>query len=282
MRAIILSLLVFTVAACGLTAQANAQRQSAHTSETNFVVTVRAKDSKFIGSAAGGARIIIRDKRTGDIIANGVTAGGTGDTKRIMEEGYARDAVLIDEDTARFEFSLDFWEPTPVTITATAPLGQLQSLVTVSEDMLILPGKDYASGNGIMLEVPGFAIDITAPLPNQKFEFNPKIPFTLEANIMKLCGCKIAEDSPWDPERYDVEALIYRDSLFITAVKLPYTDEPGVYGVNINIPLPGSYRIIVTAFDPVTKEAGMDITTIILEDNKKDNNAAETKDKKKK
>lgn len=273
MRAIILSVFIFAALA-GMTALAHAQDLY---SETNFVVTVKARDAKFIGTAAGGARIIIRDRRTGDIIASGITTGNTGDTKTIMQDAHERGAVLVGDNTARFEFSLDFWEPTPVTISATAPLGQLQSLVTVSEDMLILPGKDYTSGNGIMLEMPGFAVDITTPLPNQTFPFNPKTPFTLEANVMKLSGDKVAEDGPWDPERYEVEALVYRDSLFITKVKLPYTGEAGVYGINMNIPLFGTYRVIVTAFDPITKEAGMDITTIILEKNK---NAAASDDDK--
>ena len=88
MRAIILSVFVLAAALCGMTGQAHAQRQlMAQTSETNFVVTVKAKDSKFIGTAAGGARVIIRDQRTGDIIANGITAGGTGDTDAVVNPG---------------------------------------------------------------------------------------------------------------------------------------------------------------------------------------------------
>lgn len=237
----------------------------AQPNQTDFVVTVKAKDAKFIGTAAGGARVIIRDRRTGDIIASGVTAGETGETALIMADSRARDAVIVTEDTARFAFSLDFWEPTPVTISATAPLGQLQSEVTVSEDMLILPGKDYTAGNGIMLELPGFAVDIVSPITNQKFKHNAEIPVTIEASVMKLCACHVAEGTPWPPERYEVEALVYRDTFFITSVKLNYTGESGIYGINMKIPMPGTYRIIVTAFDPVTKEAGMDATTIVLE-----------------
>ena len=259
MRAFIFSVFLFAAALCSFSLQAYA-------TETNFVVTVKARDAKFIGTAAGGARVTIRDRNTGDVIATGVTYGGTGDSGLLMADSQPRDAVLVTEDSAQFQFSLDFWEPTPVTISATAPLGQMQSVVTVSEDMLILPGKDYTSGNGIMLDLPGFAVDVTSPMPNHKFKHNPNVPVTIEANIMKLCGCHIAADSPWPPERYDVEALVYKDTLFITAVKLPYSGEAGIYSVNMNIPLPGTYRILVTAFDPQTKEAGMDATTIVLEE----------------
>lgn len=238
--------------------------------ETDFVVTVKARDAKFIGSSAGGAQITIRDRNTGDIIASGITYGGTGDTASIMADSRARDAVLVNEDTAKMQFSLELWEPTPVTITATAPFGQPQSLVSVSEDTVLIPGMDYTSGNGIMLELPGFAVDLLSPVPNQTMPFDPEVPFEIRANVMKLCGCKIADGTPWPPERYKVEARIYKDDLFITSIEMPYAGQPGIYGTNLKVPLSGSYRILVTAFDPATKEAGMDTTTIVMEEQKKE------------
>ena len=84
-----------------------------------------------------------------------------------------------------------------------------------------------------------------------------------------MCGCKIAENSPWPPERYKVEAQIYKDGLFITAVDMPYAGEPGVYSVNIKIPLAGIYSVHVTAFDAQTKEAGMDTTTVTFKETEK-------------
>src|SRR5680860_1561305 len=51
---------------------------------TDITVRVLGKDSKFVGSSMGGARVIVRDADTGEILAQGVTEGSTGDTKRIM------------------------------------------------------------------------------------------------------------------------------------------------------------------------------------------------------
>lgn len=260
MRAILLSLMLFGLTVACFVTQARAA------AETNFVVTVKARDAKFIGTAAGGAQVIIRDRRTGDIIASGTTYGSTGDTALLMADSHKRDAVLMSDGSARYEFSLEFWEPTPVTISATAPLAQPQSMVTVSEDMILIPGKDYTSGNGIMLELPGFAVDVTSPIPNQKFKLDPDVPVTLEANVMKLCGCLVEEGTPWPPERYEVEAHIYKDNLFITTAPLAYSGEPGIYTTNLKIPMTGIYRLLVTAFDPQTKEAGMDVTTVIFEE----------------
>lgn len=258
MRILTLSLFFLALSLFSLAPQAFAAQ------ETNFVITVKAKDAKFIGTSVGGAHVIVRSKMTGDIIAEGITYGDTGDTKTVMAQSQPRDAVLVSEETAQFQFSLDFQEPVPVTISAAAPLGQRQSLASVSQDMILLPGKDYTSGNGIMLELPGFSIDITSPMPGQVFDFNSGIELTLEANVMKMCGCHVAEGTPWPPERYTVEAHIYKDGLYITSVTIPYAGEPGIFSSNIKIPLPGIYSIHLTAFDARTKESGMDTVSVTI------------------
>ena len=258
MRALFHTILFIAISIVSFTSTAHAAL------ETNILITVKARDAKFIGSEAGGAFVTIRNRLTGEIIADGMTYGTTGDTDLLMADSIARDAVLVTEDSAFFQFSLDFWEPIPVTITATGPMGQTQSTVSVSEDMLLLPGKDYTSGNGIMLELPGFAVDVVSPLPNAKYEFNPDIPVTLEANVMKMCGCKIEPGTPWSPERYLVEVHIYKASFYITSFTVPYSGEPGIYTHNLKLPKPGTYKMVVTAFDQKTKEAGMDTTTVIL------------------
>ncbi len=259
MRAALFSFFVLALITLSVSAQALTAK------ETDFLITVKAKDAKFIGTAAGGAQIIIKNRLTGDTLASGVTYGGTGDTDKIMADDIKRDAVIVDENTAKLEFSLEFWEPTPVTIIAKAPLGQAQSMVTVSRDMLLIPGKDYASGNGIMIEIPGLSVDVISPTPNSRFPFDPNVPVTIEANVMELCGCLIEEGSPWPPERFEVEAHVYKGGLYITSITLPYSNEPSIYGTNLKVPVPGHFRIHVTAFDTVTKEAGMDTTTVYLD-----------------
>lgn len=235
---------------------------------TDFKVTVLAKDGKFIGDTMGSVRVIIRDKLTGDIIVDGYTYGTTGNTKTIMTENRARNAVLSDKDSASFQFSLAVLEPTKVTITAIAPLSQMQSAVTVSEDLTLIPGKDYTSGDGIRLEMPGIAVKLQSPMPNETINFDPDVPLTIAANVMKLCGCKIAKDSPWVPDNYDIEAYIYKGTQFITTMPLQYSGSAGQYMTRLKIPLAGDYKITVTAFDKNTKEGGMDTTTVSLVEKK--------------
>ena len=235
--------------------------------DTDFTVTVLAKDGKFIGDTMGGVRVIVRDKLTGDIMVDGHTYGTTGDTETIMADSIPRNATLSNGDSASFQFSLAILEPTKVTITAIAPLSQMQNAVTVSEDVTLIPGKDYTSGDGIRIEMPGIAVKVQSPLPNETMTFDPDIPLTIAANVMKLCGCKIAKDSPWEPENYDVEAYIYKGTQFITALPLQYAGSAGQYMTRVKIPLAGNYKVTVTAFDKNTKEGGMDTTTVSLLEN---------------
>lgn len=253
-----------TIAVLLLSAAAHAQTQQEPIVETNFVVTVKAKDAKFVGTAVGGAMIVIRDRRSGDILIQGRTLGGTGDTKKIMEQGWVRDAVAVDDKTAKFQFTLELTEPVPVTISATGPLDQHQATATVSQDMILIPAKDYTTGNGIMLELPGIAVDVTEPAVNSRLKLDPKNPVKLTANVQKMCGCPVTAGTPWNPERYDVEVRIYKDDLYIMSAALAYAGTPGVYSQNVSIPVPGIYRLVVTAFDRVTKEAGMDGTSFTL------------------
>jgi len=249
------------IAACAIATPAGAQEL---VPETNFMVTVRAKDAKFIGSAMGGAHVTIRNRVNGDIVAEGNTSGGTGDTAKLMGAAISRDAELVTDNSAKIEFSLELIEPTPVTVTATGPMSQPQSMATVSQDMIIIPGKDYASGNGIMLELPGFAVDILAPAAAAKEKFDAKKPMTVTANVVKMCGCAVEKDSPWPPERYEVSADIYVESHHFATAPMTYTGTPGQYAARFQIPAAGTYKIIVSAFDPKTKEGGMDATSFTL------------------
>jgi hypothetical protein len=259
-RAAILAAAVGILAAIPVPAAAQNNKE-----DVNIKITVRAHDALFIGTAMGGAHVTVRDRRTGDILADGITYGATGDRKAVMEDGFKRDAVLVNDDTADLQFALALFEPTPVTITASAPLAQGQSTVAVSQDYTLIPGKDYESGNGILIDMPGFAVDVVSPPVAARAKLDPDKPVELVAYVAKLCGCKIDDKGPWPVDRYEVDAHVYKDTTFITSVKMRYGDEPGKFVANMKFPVAGTYRIMVSAFDPQTKEGGSDTTSITLE-----------------
>ena len=84
------------------------------------------------------------------------------------------------------------------------------------------------------------------------------------ANVAKLCGCAVAEGTPWDPSRYEVEITTAVDYRPAGSTKMTYAKEAGQYAAKLKFPEPGTYTFTVTAFDPVPKEGGTDTTTVIL------------------
>lgn len=136
---------------------------AAEAERTEITVRVLSRDAKFIGSSMGGARITLRDADTGELLAQGVTAGSTGDTGRLMNAPRTRGGELATEGAARFDAVLDLEAPVKLEIAAFGPLAQLQSAVEASTTLWVLPGKHLTGGDGVVLELTGFVVDVLAP-----------------------------------------------------------------------------------------------------------------------
>lgn len=231
--------------------------------ETPISVSVLSNDAKFVGSSMGGMRITLRDVDSGELLADGLTTGSTGDTERIMGEPRKRDFVLKTKGSARFDTALDLDRPTQVRIEATGPVAQRQAASTISETWTLLPGKDYSKGNGILLRLHGMVVDVLAPPAHLKTDAREALQ--IEANVAKMCGCPLGETTPWPIGRYSVEARLYEATgKLLDVFPLSYTGERSQFAGSLPIPGPGAYEIIVTAFDPSTKDSGSDTTTVIV------------------
>jgi hypothetical protein len=242
---------------------ANAQTSYWEEMMTNIRISVLAKDGTFIGTDMGGVHITVKNKRTGDVLAEGITYGSKGKSDIIMKGDRSRDSEIVDFYSASYKFGLDITKPTPVTITATGPLTQSQNPLSTSQDFLLIPGKDYESGNGIILELPGLAVDILSPATHSKGHSGKESEVTLLANVVKLSGDNIEDGSYWPPENYQVEAAIYMNGVFLKIMPLKFVKSSTFMG-KLSFTEPGSYNITVTAYDPKTKESGIDNTTIIV------------------
>lgn len=254
---------MLAIIAMGVACPAAAQVQ--RDQETDFRITVLTPGGGFIGNDTGGARVIVRDRRSGDVLAEGVTHGASGDPAAIQTRAAQPDAVLADDNTADLEFSLELVEPVPVTITATGPSVQPQAAVSASRDMILVPGKDYSQGHGILMILPGLAVDILSPPAGLRAAVDPDKPLMVTANAITLSGHQIAAGSLWPPERYQVEAHVYKEGAYVTTTPLKYGDQPGLFQQALKLPQKGSYQVFVTVYDPATKEAGMDSTSFIIE-----------------
>lgn len=154
--------------------------------ETRLIVRVKSKDAKFIGSSMGGVLVLIKDADSGEILAKGFVEGSTGDTERIMETPPERGHRFSDEFTAKFETSLELVEPKLVTIEAQGPYAQRQAMVKSSTQIWLIPGK-HIVGDGVVLEISGFALDIMTPQAHEKIKLNDRelaVPIT--ANMVMM------------------------------------------------------------------------------------------------
>lgn len=154
--------------------------------ETKLVVRVKSKDAKFVGTSMGGALVIIKESESGEILAKGFTTGGTGNTTKIMKEPIKRGTHLSDSSSAEFEAILDLDEPTLVTIEAYAPYAQRQSMIKSSTQVWLIPGKDMV-GDGVVLEVSGFAVDVLMPQTHERIKLSgSKATIPIKANIVMM------------------------------------------------------------------------------------------------
>ncbi len=130
---------------------------------TRVMVRAVSRDAKIIGSGVGGARITIRDRATGEVLAEGLQEGATGNTDKIMVEPRKRgETVYATDGAAGFLATLQLKQPTVVEISAEGPLGTPQSVQRSSKTLLVVPGEDIL-GEGVLLEIHGFTVTLLNP-----------------------------------------------------------------------------------------------------------------------
>lgn len=228
-------------------------------SETTVVVRAIAKDAKYIGSSMGGAFVTIEEVKTGKVLAEGVTEGSTGATDRLVREPHQRYGKLSTPDAAKFQTTLELNDPTFVKISASAPQAQKQSQVTSSTQLWLIPGKDI-TGDGITLEIPGFAIDILQP---QAHQVAGSETITITANAVMMCGCPTSPGGLWNSNEMEFTALIEKRDTVVARKQMSFTGKTSTFETQFNPNEGGAYHITVYGFDPRTGNTGIDKTTVI-------------------
>lgn len=233
--------------------------------ETRVVVRARAKDGKFIGTSMGGARVVLRDAETGQVMASGLTTGTTGDTQRLMKQPHVRGTPLADEQAARFETVLNLDEPRLVTVEVSAPEAQRQASIRTSTQVWLLPGK-HLQGDGLILELPGFVVDALAPQAHERIKHTGgKLTVPVRANLVLMCGCPTEPGGLWDSSRYELQAVVKLEGKLLTSVPLSYVGKTSTFAGEIPVQQKGVYEVTVTAYDPVTGNTGVDRTSFLVE-----------------
>lgn len=236
---------------------------SALAEPTAVTVRVIAKDAKFVGTSMGGARVTLRDADTGELLAEGLTRGGTGDTGRIMRQAHRRGAALSTPGAAKFTATLELEAPRRIEATAYGPLAQRQSAARVSATQWVVPGRAVTGGDGLVLELPGFAVDVLAPAAHSRHAGAPA-ELEVAANVVMMCGCPLTPGGLWDADRYRVRAWVQRDGEPVADVALEYAGEPSRFRGTVRAERPGVYDVAVYAYDPDSGNTGLDRVSVIV------------------
>lgn len=228
---------------------------------TRLVVRAKAKDAKFIGSSIGGARIIVRDALNGRILAEGLTEGSTGNTQKIMEQPRERYQQLSDAETAAFTATIDIDKPTLLTIEGYGPWQQAQARIKVQSQLWLIPGKDI-DGDGLVLEFPGFVVNVLSPQTHESMSDADKIAIT--ANVVLMCGCPITAGGMWDAKQYEVQAMVEKDGEPLPAVPLSISDKANTFTGTLDARGAGLYQLTIYAYDPRSGNTGVSTTNFIV------------------
>ncbi len=232
------------------------------TSATETLVTIRVKahDAKFIGSAVGGLKVVLKDFYTGKVLAEGTIEGGTGNTKLIMESP-PRPIKNISKGAAKFVAKIDIDEPTKVEASVTGPLGAGCNIQKASKTFWVIPGENI-EGDGVILEIPGFIVTVRRPAPHEFYKLGSTIK--IDAYIAMMCGCPIKPGGLWDANRIKVKAVVKKGNKVVAEIPLKFKKGIGNFGGVFKPTSPGGYKVIVTASDTKANNFGVAYTGFVV------------------
>ncbi|MDH4047135.1 MAG: hypothetical protein OEW68_03990 [Gammaproteobacteria bacterium] len=232
------------------------QADHARSEATDVTVRVIARNGMYVGDLVHGAFVSITDAASGEMLAQGVTAGGAGNPKRLMKTARNRTEPLAAEGDAKFSATLDLDEPRLLQATAFGPLSQSNSANKASATQWVVPGKHLTGGDGWVLELPGLMVTpnldaSTVPLSRAVNGIN------IEAEVTLMCGCPIKPGSHWDPLDYEVVAIVRRAEKAVGQYAFRYAGIDSEFETEIKLQLPGIYDIVVYAYDAASGNTGV-------------------------
>ena len=231
------------------TAAPHATAQPAPT-PTRIDVHVVARDAKLIGSAVGGAEVTIRDAHTGEVLAEGVHEGGTGDTRLIMGPRERGADVFDTPGAAVFSAELRLTAPRAIRIEASGPLDYPSARERAETTLLVVPGR-HLEGDGVVLELWGYIVEIVEVGPNVAEAEG----LGVTARVTMLCSCPTEPGGLWEAGEVTAR-LIGDDGAVVSETELAYLGEDSIYGGDLGAPEPGIYEIQVIAVLAETGNAG--------------------------
>jgi hypothetical protein len=241
---------------------------------TRVAVRVIAKGGKYLGDDIGGALVTVEDVQTGELLARGTTGGGSG-IQTLTDVCVTRLEVLTVEDASVFIATLDVDGPRLIRVTAYGPLAARQSANTVSLTQWVYPGKDVGgeTSGGLLLEIPGLVVQVLNP-PTHFMPATFPHEIEIRANVTMMCGCPIGTNTAWNPDEFDVTALIEGGENYSAVRQLAFDEHaqykaPSQFRHRWRPPKNEAgqsqiYEITVSAFQRENGNTGVDRATLII------------------
>lgn len=235
---------------------------AAQAEPTQVQVRVLARGAKFIGGYAASARVTLTDADTGEVLAQGLTQGTTGDTRRILERGMDADRRLSSAESGVFQTTLALDRARRVTASVTGPLSQPQAATTVTSTQWLLPGRDVTRGDGWVLELPGLVVDLVQPAAFRWAERDRDVP--LQAAVTMMCGCALSVDGPWRAGDTEVDYQVTVNGKPQPLQRMRYDAASGLYTGTMVPREAGIHEIEIRAWEGPHNNAGVARTTVFV------------------
>jgi hypothetical protein len=223
---------------------------------TRIVVRVIANDAKIIGSGVGGAHVVIRNLESGEVLAQGVQEGGTGDTGLIMGARERHTTIFDTDGAAAFRAEIPLAEPTLVEIEARGPLGAAHATQIGTTTLLMIPGE-HLDGEGVLMNLNGFTVELLDPEP-APFLAGAGDSVPVRAKVTMLCGCPTEPGGMWDSNDFDIRAQWVRDGRILAEATLSFSGTRSEYEGVLAAPAgAGPVTLRVIAVDADRANTGM-------------------------
>jgi len=128
----------------------------------------------------------------------------------------------------------------------------------------VVPGRHLSAGDGWVIELPGFVVNILAP-PARVANLEDAANVSVSAQVVMMCGCPVTPGGLWDATQYEVGMLVSREGEETIDVAMTHAGTGSRFSGELPVSDTGLYDISVYAYDPRTGNTGLDRTTIIVD-----------------
>lgn len=227
---------------------------------TKLVVRAKANDAKFIGTAVGGFKVVVRNALSGEFLAQKALEGGTGNTKLIMKTPVSRDTVLSKGGAAKAEFVFDINEPVKLDIELIGPLGAGNNIHKESKTTWLIPGNDITK-DGILFNLYGLIVHAYSPKPHEFYTQGSMV--TIGAHVTPMCGCPVSPKFLWNSNKIKVMAQVFFKGKKVAEIPLHWANKISHFETTFSPKEVGGYKVVITASDSKNNQ-GVAITGFVV------------------